>query len=68
MNKVDMLTVAMELIEDKIADCMRRMDAEDNIEIENEYKELQEIRKRIYNRDFDVIEKIIKEVRMKEND
>lgn len=68
MDQVTKLTVAMELIEDRIANCMRKMEIDDNKEVENEYKELQEIRNRIYKRDFEVIEKLINDARRKDND
>lgn len=62
------LSVAMELIEQQIAECLNIMNTEENDNIKQKYNELLNNRKEIYNNNYEVIENIIEEARRKEND
>lgn len=62
------ISIAMELIEQKIANCMRTRRKSKDENIENEYRKLLLDRDQIYKGNYDVINKIINEVGEDKND
>ena len=62
------ISIAMELIEQKIANCMRARRKSKDENIENEYRKLLSEKEQIYKGNYDVINKIINEVGEDKND
>lgn len=68
VSEASKISIAMELIEQKIADCMRRRRKSKDEDIQNEYRKLLLDRDQIYKGNYDVINKIINEVGVNKND
>ena len=68
VSEASKISIAMELIEQKIADCMRRKRKSKDEDIQNEYRKLLSDRDQIYKGNYDVINKIINEVGVNKND
>ena len=68
VSEASKISIAMELIEQKIADCMRRKRKSKDEDIQNEYRKLLLDRDQIYKGNYDVINKIINEVGVNKND
>ena len=69
MNQTSKLSVAMELIEKRIAECSIKLhEAKENKELNKNYQELLRIRDKIYKNDEKEIEAIIIEERKQKND
>ena len=64
MNEAEKLSLATELIENKIAKTMNLLEKDNSKQNEEKYKKLIETRDKIYKRNIDEIEKIINESRM----
>lgn len=62
------ISIAMELIEQKIADCIRKRREAKDEKTEIEYRNLLSDRDQIYKGNYDVINKIISEVGEDKND
>ena len=68
MNQASKLSVAMELIEKRIAECSIKLhEIKENEELNKKYQELLRIREKIYKNDEKEIEAIIEE-RKQQND
>ena len=69
MNQTSKLSVAMELIEKRIAKCSIKLHEEkENKELNKNYQELLRIRDKIYKNDEKEIEVIIEKERQQKND
>ncbi len=62
------ISIAMELIENKIGDCMNKRSTIKNEKIEAEYNKLLLEREEIYKGNYNVINKIINEARREKID
>lgn len=69
MNQTSKLSVAMELVEKRIAECSIKLhETKENKELNKKYQELLRIRDKIYKNDEKEIEAIIIEERKQKND
>ncbi len=62
MNEAEKLSLAIEIIENEIADCMIKLRKSKDEKLEIQYKKMIDTRDKIYKKDKREIEKLIKEV------